>query len=176
MVLKPFQSELELRLLELDGKGLGLTAADSIWPTASTWWKGRSCRSSCGGGVGCICVQAAGETCSTSHSKKKPTRQNPASISLRPFSLLDAEIGNDATTYWGVSYVLSTLAFTWSAPILIKVIWVTCYPQSIGEETETVTHDRQLVKPDPRKTPSSAWPMARVPGTVEWVVAHTLVA
>lgn len=32
-------------------------------------------------------------------AKKKPTRQNPASISLRPFSLLDAEIGNDATTY-----------------------------------------------------------------------------
>ena len=108
--------------------------------------------------------------------QKKSTRQNPASIPPRPFSLLDAEIGNDATTYWGVSYVLSTLVFTWSDPILIKVIWVTCYPQSIGEETETITHDRQLVKPDARKTPSSAWPMARVPDTVEWVVAHTLMA
>lgn len=49
--------------------------------------------------------------------------------------------------------MLSAIELTRSQPILMKVRPVTCYPQLIGEETETITHVGQLAKPVPRKTP-----------------------
>lgn len=73
VVLKPFQSELELWLVELAGDGLGPTAADSTWPGESTWAvkESRSCSLE-----GYVCVQTAEENQIKFSEKKKKKQTN----------------------------------------------------------------------------------------------------
>lgn len=151
-MLKPFQSELEPWLLEWNGK---VWAQSCRFPRARGialpdgkelpifWLQGVV--------VGCTCVQAAGESKSTSHSKPKPLTE-PNKPSLKSCSLLEAEVWNDSATYWGVSYVLTAIELTKFQPILIKVTRITCCPQLMGEETDNCPLG-QPVNPVPRKTP-----------------------